>query len=104
MQMKKYTTILGAATVACSALAASFSSQAANLKEPPVFASSGGVLDITMIAEPHVVDGLTTPGYAPKGWVYTVCPRPASGDGCPEGLPTTASPFQPAASRPVATP
>ena len=59
--------------------------------EPTVFASSGGVLDILMIAKPKPISGISfTPPQGgnpinPTGWVYEVCQRPASGNTCPTG-------------------
>ncbi len=55
------------------------------LAEPQVFASENGLLNLLIIAQPGKVDGLTTPGFAPTGWFYTVCPRPRTGDSCPAG-------------------
>ncbi len=66
--------------------------QASNLLDPPVLASSNGVLDIMMIAQSSVVTGFSAPGFTPTGWVYTVCPRPASGTSCPAGS-GTVSPY-----------
>lgn len=63
--------------------------QAANLLEPPVFSSSGGVLDLLLIAKPTQVLGLTD-GATPDAWAYQVCRRPASGNACPAG---TAVPY-----------
>ena len=77
----------------CLSMTFAASAQAANLLDPPVFASSGGVLDLMMVAQASQVNGFTTPGYSPQGWVYTVCPRPASGTSCPPGSPTTVSPY-----------
>ena len=58
-------------------------SRAGDLVDPPVFASSNGVLDLLMIAQPGVVKGLTVGGFIPTGWFYTVCRRPAEGNTCP---------------------
>ena len=71
---------------------------AETLVEPPVFASQNGVLDIMMIAMPQPIPGIsfvppTSSGIIhPIGWVYQVCPRPASGLNCPSGS-STVSPY-----------
>ena len=60
-----------------------------NLVDPPVFTSQNGVLDIMMVALPQPIPGISfTPPHStavihPTGWVYQVCPRPASGLSCP---------------------
>ena len=61
------------------------------LVEPPVFASSHGVLDLLMIARPKPVSTLAVASpdgdvLHPTGWVYEICPRPASGNVCPPGV------------------
>jgi len=66
-------------------------SRAADIVKPPVFASSNGVLDLLMIAQPGVVKGFTVPGFIPTGWFYTVCRRPAKGDSCPNNSGTVSS-------------
>ena len=49
--------------------------------EPPVFASSNGVLDLLMVALPLPVTSLTyvppnnAPAMNPTGWVYQICQR-----------------------------
>jgi L-ascorbate oxidase len=52
------------------------------LRDPPVIASTNGVLDLLVIAKSAVI-----PQFAPyvvSGWVYDVCSRPASGaQDCP---------------------
>src|SRR5208282_112517 len=58
-------------------------SRASDIVDPPVFASSNGLLDLLMIAQPGAVTGLTFEGFAPTGWFYTVCQRPAKGNTCP---------------------
>jgi L-ascorbate oxidase len=68
-----------------------------NLIDPPVFASKNGVLDIMMVAMPQPIPTIafTPPGGSamhPTGWVYQICPRPASGLSCPSGSPTV-SPY-----------
>ena len=70
----------------------------APFKEPTVFASQNGVLNLLMIATPQpiptipfVPPGVGTPKIIfPTGWVYEVCQRPASGDQCPAGAGTAA--------------
>jgi FtsP/CotA-like multicopper oxidase with cupredoxin domain len=72
-----------------TALAAiSSTASAANIQEPPVFASSKGVLDLLMVAQPTPITGFTSPGFAPQGWAYQVCARPKAGNACPPGTPT----------------
>jgi FtsP/CotA-like multicopper oxidase with cupredoxin domain len=71
--------------------------RADNLIDPPVFTSQNGVLDIMMIAMPQPIPTIsfTPPGGStmhPTGWVYQICPRPASGLSCPSGSPTV-SPY-----------
>jgi FtsP/CotA-like multicopper oxidase with cupredoxin domain len=71
--------------------------RADNLAEPPVFTSQNGVLDIMMIAMPQPIPTIsfTPPGGSamhPTGWVYQICPRPASGLACPSGS-ATVSPY-----------
>jgi FtsP/CotA-like multicopper oxidase with cupredoxin domain len=69
-----------------------------NLVDPPVFSSQNGVLDIMMVAKPQPIPSIsfTPPSSSmvihPTGWVYQVCPRPASGLSCPSGSPTV-SPY-----------
>ena len=70
---------------------------AEHLVDPPVFASQHGVLDIMMIAKPQPIPSIsfTPPRGAtihPTGWVYEICPRPASGLTCPPGS-GTVSPY-----------
>ena len=74
------------ASLACGAASA----LAAEFVDPPVFASRNGVLDIIMIAKPQPIPTIsfTPPGGSslnPTGWVYEICPRPASGLSCPPG-------------------
>ncbi len=66
-------------------------SRASEIVDPPVFASSNGLLDILMIAQPGVVTGLTFEGFAPTGWFYTVCQRPPKGNTCPNDSGTASS-------------
>src|SRR5262249_38778718 len=86
-------------SVAIAALAvASGVAGAATLVEPPVFASQNGVLDIMMVAIPQPIPTISfTPPHStsvihPTGWVYQICPRPASGLSCPAGG-STVSPY-----------
>src|ERR1700722_13747322 len=70
---------------------------AETLRDPPVFASRDGVLDIMMIEMPQPIPTIsfTPPGGAtlhPTGWVYQVCPRPLSGLSCPSSN-STVSPY-----------
>ena len=71
--------------------------RAADFIDPPVFASSRGVLDLLMIAMPQPVPSIsyTPPGNAvmnPIGWVYQICLRAsASGNQCPAGSPTASN-------------
>jgi len=71
---------------------------AGSFVEPSVLSSSNGVLDILMIAKPQPVPSIvfTPPGGAamnPTGWVYEICPRPASGLTCPQGGNSTVSDY-----------
>jgi hypothetical protein len=66
-------------------------SRASDIVDPPVFASSNGLLDPLMIAQPGVVTGLTFEGFAPTGWFYTVCQRPPKGNACPNDSGTVSS-------------
>ncbi len=80
--------------VAAGAVSPSTLANADPLAEPAVFPSSGGLLDLLMIAKPKPVptisfsppDGSAT--INPVGWVYEVCPRPAAGDQCPQDATT----------------
>jgi L-ascorbate oxidase len=63
---------------------------AAGFVEPTVISSSNGVLDLLMIARSKPVSTITytPPGGSPMnptGWVYEICPRPASSNRCPPG-------------------
>jgi L-ascorbate oxidase len=72
---------------------------AGDFVEPPVFASSNGVLDLLMIAQAQPVPSITytpphgNPPLNPIGWVYAVCQRSAmlAGNQCPTGSPTVAN-------------
>src|SRR5262249_3268461 len=89
---------IGAASVIMALWAAGGAANAANLVDPPVFASHNGVLDIMMVAMPQPIPTLSfTPPHSgaiihPTGWVYQICPRPASGLSCPAGS-STVSPY-----------
>jgi FtsP/CotA-like multicopper oxidase with cupredoxin domain len=71
---------------------------AQNLVDPPVFVSQNGVLDIMMVAMPQPIPTISyappdgSPSVNPTGWVYQICPRPASGLSCPAGS-STVSPY-----------
>jgi L-ascorbate oxidase len=73
------------AALACPLQAA----RAVDFKEPAVFASSGGVLDLLMIARQLPISSISfspPSGRAsvnPVGWIYEVCQRPSSVDQCP---------------------
>jgi L-ascorbate oxidase len=89
---------IGAAGLAAALWTGSGGTAAADtLADPPVFASQNGVLDIMMVATPRPIPTIafTPPGGGvihPTGWVYQICPRPASGLSCPSGSPTV-SPY-----------
>src|ERR1700694_1604853 len=85
---------------ATAAVAASWAGAAGatTLAEPPVFKSQNGVLDIMMVAIPQPIPTISfVPPHSsaiihPTGWVYQICPRPASGLSCPSGS-STAAPY-----------
>src|ERR1700722_3078820 len=53
------------------------------LREPQVFSSVDGVLDLLVIAKPAVITQFAP--YQPTGWVYEICPRPTDGTTqCPD--------------------
>jgi len=89
---------IGAAGVIVALWAGGGVANAANLVDPPVFASQNGVLDIMMVAMPQPIPTISfTPPHRstvihPTGWVYQICPRPASGLSCPSGS-STVSPY-----------
>ena len=69
---------------------------AGNFVEPAVFASSNGLLDLLMIAQPQPVPSIvylppdSPVPINPTGWVYQICPMSAAlpGNQCPAGAPT----------------
>jgi L-ascorbate oxidase len=83
------------ATAVAALLAASGVALAGNFVEPPVFASSHGVLDLLIVVLPQPVPSISYvppsgPVINPTGWVYQICPRAsATGNQCPAGSPTT---------------
>src|SRR5262249_53933335 len=89
---------IGAASVITVLWAGGGVANAANLVDPPVFASHNGVLDIMMVAMPQPIPTISfTPPNSrtsihPTGWVYQICPRPPSGLSCPSGS-STVSPY-----------
>jgi FtsP/CotA-like multicopper oxidase with cupredoxin domain len=78
-RMRLFVTALATATAAL--ILGSTAAFAGAFVEPPVFASSHGVLDLLMIAQPQPVPSIIfnppdgSPPLHPIGWVYTVCPR-----------------------------
>jgi FtsP/CotA-like multicopper oxidase with cupredoxin domain len=84
------------AALASTALMIAGAAGAAPLVEPPVFASQNGVLDIMMVAMPQPIPTIafvppnSTSVIHPTGWVFQICPRPASGSSCPASSPTVA--------------
>jgi FtsP/CotA-like multicopper oxidase with cupredoxin domain len=85
------------AAIAAAFLCGANVARAADFIDPPVFASSRGVLDLLMIAMPQPVPSIayTPPGNPvmnPTGWVYQICPRAsATGNQCPAGSPTASN-------------
>jgi L-ascorbate oxidase len=82
------------AAVIAAALAGSSAALATNFVEPPVFASSHGVLDLLIVALPLPVPSISyvSPSSTvinPTGWVYQICQRAsATGNQCPAGSST----------------
>src|SRR5271168_616025 len=82
------------AAVVAAGLAGSSAALATTFVEPPVFASSHGVLDLLIVVLPQPVPSIsyvppTGPVINPTGWVYQICPRAsATGNQCPAGSPT----------------
>jgi FtsP/CotA-like multicopper oxidase with cupredoxin domain len=89
---------LGAAGAIAFVWASVGIASAQSLNDPPAFASQNGVLDIMMVAMPQPIPTIAfTPPNShsvihPTGWVYQICPRPASGLSCPAGS-GTVSPY-----------
>src|SRR5512139_2792665 len=89
---------IGVAGAVVAMWAGAQSAGAQSLAEPPVFASHNGVLDIMMVAIPQPIPTISfTPPNShsaihPTGWVYQICPRPASGLSCLAGS-STVSPY-----------
>ena len=89
---------IGAAGAVAALWAGVQSAAAQNLAEPPVFKSQNGVLDIMMVAMPQPIPTISfvPPGSRsvihPTGWVFQICPRPATGLSCPTGS-ATVSPY-----------
>jgi FtsP/CotA-like multicopper oxidase with cupredoxin domain len=86
------------AAIVAASLSATSLARAADFVEPPVFASSNGVLDLLMVALPLPVPSLTyvPPNNAqplnPTGWVYQICQRAvAIGNACPSGSATVSN-------------
>lgn len=82
---------LAAAFALAAAAAGANTAFAEDFTEPAVFASRNGTLDLLMIAKPRPIPSISfvpPVGGAinPTGWVYEICPRPASGDQCPPGF------------------
>jgi L-ascorbate oxidase len=88
----------GCAAIVAAALLATGTARAGDFVEPPVFASSNGVLDLLMVARPLPVPSLTyvPPNNAqplnPTGWIYQICQRAAAiGNTCPAGSGTSSN-------------
>jgi L-ascorbate oxidase len=83
------------AAAVASLLWASSVAFAGTFVEPPVFASSHGVLDLLIVVLPQPVPSISYvppsgPAINPTGWVYQICPRAsATGNACPAGSPTS---------------
>jgi L-ascorbate oxidase len=86
---------MGVGAIAAAFLCGSSVALAGAFVEPPLFASSKGVLDLLIIALPQPVPSISyvPPGGGvinPTGWVYQICSRSsATGNQCPAGSPTT---------------
>src|SRR5215468_7226421 len=89
---------IGVAGAIAALWAGASTAAAQSLADPPVFSSRNGVLDIMMVAIAQPIPTISfTPPHStsvihPKGWVYQICPRPASGLSCPAGS-STVSPY-----------
>ena len=91
------------AAIVAALLCASNVARSGDFVEPPVFASSHGVLDLLMIAMPQPVPSISYlppsgPAINPIGWVYQICPRssaiaspPNPRNQCPAGSPTVSN-------------
>lgn len=79
------------ATFALVLIGAPMTAHSDDLKEPAVFASRGGVLDLLMIAKPKPITNIAFPPPGgrpivnPTGWVYEICTRPLTSNQCPPG-------------------
>jgi L-ascorbate oxidase len=87
--------LLATAGIATGIACAALSAPAEPLKEPALFSSSSGILDLLMVAKPTPVSSISFPlahggTVNPIGWVYEVCPRPSSVNACPSGAATIA--------------
>ncbi|MCC6203130.1 MAG: multicopper oxidase domain-containing protein [Gammaproteobacteria bacterium] len=76
-----YRPVPTAAAAALLLLAPALASSA-DLQEPITLSSKNGVLDVLMVARAARVPAISIPNPA-RGWVYDICPRPASGNACP---------------------
>jgi L-ascorbate oxidase len=90
----RYALRIRTAAIVAALLCGSSVALATNFVEPPVFASSHGVLDLLIVVLPQPVPSISyvPPGGGvinPTGWVYQICPRAsARGNQCPAGSPT----------------
>ena len=88
MSRRQLTARIAGLSIATSLALTAGGVKAADLIEPPVFASRNGVLDILMIAKPSATSqfGLG----APLGWIYEICERPSdTATRCPPGVATS---------------
>ena len=83
------------AAIVAAFLSGSSVAVATNYVEPPVFASSHGVLDLLIVVLPQPVPSISYvppsgPVINPTGWVYQICPRASAipVNQCPAGSPT----------------
>ncbi len=83
---------LGVACATVMSILAPAGACTAPFTEPSVFTSSGGVLDLLMVAKPKPVPTIVFPPDGgtinPIGWVYEICPRPTSSNECPQSAST----------------
>jgi L-ascorbate oxidase len=83
--------LAGGTTALCLSAAAALPVSAAPFREPTVFASASGVLNLLMIAESRPNPSLAafypgTNGQGPESWVYRICQDPpADAMDCPAG-------------------